>query len=262
MMDDLLRGNDQINDHVRASDGVDDDTVVQESTAAPAPGQATAPLVVNRPASGQTVTLDPAAGQTIVLNFDPAAAQVRIEGDDLVLAFDDNGDGVPDSRLVFLGLASPDAESATFQIGGSEINAALLVAQTVELAGQNDAPLDEVAAGPGATGGGGSTYSDNLGDILDLLVAQGVIPPVQLEFRLIELENEIFIPAEDVPAPDAPLVVLIHDETRGPGLPGARPVHAREPAGHGPAALRPRRVRGAQCHRRRQRQRPRHRRHR
>src|SRR3546814_19690878 len=42
-------------------------------------------------------------------------------------------------------------------------------------------------------GGGVTEYSDNLGDAIDLLVAQGVIPPVQLEFGLIELEAEILI---------------------------------------------------------------------
>jgi hypothetical protein len=216
MNDDLLHGN----DHIESADMASAEAMTPETAAQGAEtvvGQAGAAIVVNRPAPGQTVEIQSVPGQTYVLNFAPGSAQVQVDGDNFILAFDDNGDGTPDSQVVFLDLAGAvdSGNAPTFQVAGVDIGSEVLLGQALALAGQADAPLDEVAAGPGAAGSGVFAYSDNLGDILDLLVAQGVIPPVELEFRLIELENEIFIPAEEIPAPDAPPVVLIHDETPG-----------------------------------------------
>src|SRR3546814_2899869 len=64
-------------------------------------GQAGEAIVVERPAPGQTSEIQAAAGQTFVLNFPPDQAQVQIEGSDLILRFDDDGDGAADSRIVF-----------------------------------------------------------------------------------------------------------------------------------------------------------------
>src|SRR3546814_2211174 len=78
------------------------------------------------------------------------------------------------------------------------------------MAGQYDQlPYDETAAGPTAAGGGGSVYSDNLGDVLDLLAAQGVIPPVALQFGVPDPEDEIVLLGSEsepgtVPPPGAP----------------------------------------------------------
>src|SRR3546814_15549653 len=65
--------------------------------------------------------------------------------------------------------------------------------------------------------------SDNLGDAIDLLVAQGVIPPVQLEFGLIELEDEILIVEGEDTTPETtpsgvPDTTFSFDETPGSGL--------------------------------------------
>src|SRR3546814_16252223 len=81
------------------------------------------------------------------------------------------------------------AEEVSFQIGGATVPADLLVSQALALAGQEESPLD-VAAGNDALGGGGRAYDDNLGSILDLLIAQGVIPPTALQFGLIDLEDD------------------------------------------------------------------------
>ncbi|MGF1630383.1 MAG: type I secretion C-terminal target domain-containing protein [Kiloniellaceae bacterium] len=168
-------------------------------------GQAGEAITVNRPAPGQTVEIQTFPGQTYVLNFPPSQAQVRIEGDDFVLAFDDNGDGTPDSRIVFLDLVTvADAGNApTFQIAGVSIGSEVLIGQALALAGQDDVPLDDVAAGPDVIGGGTSLYSDDFGDPLALLSAQGVIPPTELQFGLIELEDEILLLEEDDLAPEA-----------------------------------------------------------
>src|SRR3546814_5682834 len=64
------------------------------------------------------------------------------------------------------------------------------------------ASLETAAGDTGPQGGGVTEYSDNLGDAIDLLVAQGVIPPVQLEFGLIALEDEILIVAGEDPTPE------------------------------------------------------------
>ncbi|MEQ9609573.1 MAG: hypothetical protein RLN99_18080, partial [Kiloniellaceae bacterium] len=163
-------------------------------------GQAGEAIVVDRPAPGQTVEIQTAPGQTYVLNFPPADAQVLVQGDNFVLAFDDNGDGTPDSQIVFLDLASvvEAGDAPTFQIAGNDIGADVLLGQALALAGQGEAPLDEVAAGEDAVGGGTSAYSDNLGDIIDLLNAEDVIPPTELQFDLIDIDDEILLEDEDL----------------------------------------------------------------
>ena len=191
MTDDLQRGDDLTPaPNAQASEQSGDQAIHPSNDQREvALGQAEAPLLVSRPAAGQSVVLDPAPDQIVVLNFDPAAAQVQVEAGNLVLGFDDDGNGSIDSRIVFLDLAAEGGESAIFQIAGTEIDSSVLVGQALALAGQDEAPLGDVAAGPGATSGGGSAYDDNLGNVLDLLVAQGVIPPTTLQFGLIDLED-------------------------------------------------------------------------
>jgi len=162
-------------------------------------GQAGEVIVVDRPAPGQTVEIQAAAGQTYVLDFPASAAEVQLEGRDFVLAFDDDGDGTADSRVVFRDLldVAESGDGPTFEIGGVDIDAELLAGHAVALAQEDEAPLDEVAAGPGATGGGASVYSENLGEVVDLLSAQGVIPPTALQFGLTDLEDQVTLLAED-----------------------------------------------------------------
>ncbi|WP_299397185.1 hypothetical protein, partial [Pelagibius sp.] len=172
-----------------AEDAGTDEALV-ESGAAEAVGQAQAPQVLTRPAPGDILVITDPAGQAFVLEFDPAAAQVFLDGDDLVLGFDDNGDGVPDSRIVFENLASDAAaEGTSFQVAGIDIAAGILVNQALALADTADSTL-ETAAGAPAIGGGATQYVDNLGSVIDLLVAQGVIPPTALEFGLIALDDD------------------------------------------------------------------------
>jgi Ca2+-binding RTX toxin-like protein len=167
-------------------------------------GQAGETISINRPAPGQTAEIQAVAGQTYVLNFLPGAARVRVVGDELVLGFDDDGDGAIDSRIVFLDMVDVAAAPAAplFQVAGITVGADALVRQALALEGE-DGTLDDVAAGPGALGGGGSAYDDNFGDVLDLLSAEGVIPPVQLAFGTLELEAEPVVP--DFPPP--PLLI-------------------------------------------------------
>src|SRR5690606_31581058 len=96
-------------------------------------GQAGEALVLQRPASGETVVVETAAGQSYVLDFAPTAAAVLIEGRNFVLAFDDDGDGAVDSRIVFRDLLEVVAagEGPTFEIGGVAVDADILLGQAV-----------------------------------------------------------------------------------------------------------------------------------
>src|SRR3546814_8374472 len=111
----------------------------------------------------------------------------------------------------FQNLAAAGAEEVSFQIGGATVLADLLVSQALALACQEESPLD-VAAGNDALGGGGSAYDDNLGSILDLLIAQGVIPPTALQFGLIDLEDD---PVGFNDEADGPITLTFRTETDG-----------------------------------------------
>src|SRR3546814_15169243 len=79
-------------------------------------------------------------------------------------------------------------------VAGEPIGVDLLIGNAQAFAqidqGGPGASLETAAGDTGPQGGGVTEYSDNLGDAIDLLVAQGVIPPVQLEFGLSALEDE------------------------------------------------------------------------
>jgi len=149
-------------------------------------------IPLQAPAAGETVTVGAQPGAVYALLFAPRDVTLRAEGDDLVLAFAAGQEG-EEGRLVFQDMAGTlEGDAAPlFRIAGTEVSAGELYGQSLLLAGAAAEGL-ETAAGENLLGGGGNVYSDNLGDILDLLVAQGVIDPTELSFRLIELEDEIF----------------------------------------------------------------------
>ena len=175
-------------------------------------GQAAEALVVTPPAAGEVQVVVPQAGATYLLNFAPQEVFLRGEGADLMLVFGDGGEGA--GRIVFQNLAELAAgeDAPSFQIGGIEVSAALLMEQAELLAGGEDAPAETAVEGEGAPGGGASTYSDNLGDALELLAAQGVIDPTQLQFGLIATENftgsESFLAATEEGAPEVGILVI------------------------------------------------------
>ncbi|MFZ2099215.1 MAG: hypothetical protein WAU86_01465, partial [Oricola sp.] len=179
-------------------------------------GQAGEAIVVSRPAPGQTVEIQAAAGQTYILNFPPADARIQVQGDNLILAFDDNGDGTTDSRVVFLDMvALADSGGApVLQVAGVDIPSDVLIAQALALAGTDEIPFD-TAAGP--LGGGVSVYSDDVGESIGLLDAEDVIPPTELQFGLIDLEDEItLLDVEGAGAPPLADTVLTAGERGDP----------------------------------------------
>ncbi|MCH9013679.1 MAG: hypothetical protein IIA68_11595, partial [Proteobacteria bacterium] len=151
------------------------------------------------PEPGQIIIIQAGLGQRFIINFDPAAAQVSVEGDNLVMTFANGG------QIVIQGLGGLITEpgAPTFSIAGVEIEAATLFSQAIALstgeAGPEAAATLEVAAGaePLPSGGVGLDESGP-GEPLDLLNAQGVIPPVEMEFGLIDLEPT------DLEAPNEP----------------------------------------------------------
>jgi hypothetical protein len=164
-------------------------------------GQATPePLVVNRPAPGitQQITLEP--GQPVLLNVPAEQALITIDGANFVLGFDDDGNGTMDSRVVFLNLVDQAASESPpqFVVGGQVIDSGLLISQTIALGGGNGEPIafDTAASPEPATGSGANVYNDDLGNTIDLLLAQGVIDPTSLVFTLPDPEPGL---AQDEP---------------------------------------------------------------
>ncbi|NIS29796.1 MAG: hypothetical protein GWN07_06300, partial [Actinobacteria bacterium] len=188
---------------------------------------------LGRPEPGEVVVLSAEAGQRYIVNFDPAAAQVTVEGDNLVLLFADGG------RIVIQGLGelagAPDAP--TFSIAGTEIAGGTLFAQAGALAAAEAGPeaaatLETAAAPAGPTSGGVGDYREDFDDLITLPDAQGVIPPVEMEFGLIELEpTEVLGEEEEAPAPVTEAVSFIHDETPGVQPDGSDPGPADDVAG-------------------------------
>jgi hypothetical protein len=144
---------------------------------------------VTEPEPGQVIVITAEGGVRYVIAFDPSAAQVVVEGDNLVLVFANGG------RIVFQGLGEfagrPDAP--IFEIAGTEVPGGTLMGQAITLAEGEAAPetpvtLETAAGGEGPQGTGATRYDDDLGDPIDLLDPQGVIPPVELAFGVPDLE--------------------------------------------------------------------------
>lgn len=192
-------------------------------------GQAT--RVINPPPAGQMETVRLAPGERFELAANPATVSLVVEGNNLLLGFDLDGNGTPDSFVILEDLIALAAggNPPVLMVAGEAISVDLLVGNAVAL-GQADqggpgVALETAAGGGGAQGSGASAYSDNLGDAIDLLVAQGVIPPVQLEFGVPELDDRITILLEENDPPLADPVLtpasLAADGGEGSGLPEA-----------------------------------------
>ncbi|KLN59811.1 hypothetical protein WH96_15615 [Kiloniella spongiae] len=160
-------------------------------------GQEATELSIDLPAVGTSQSITAQAGQRLQLNFDATQAAAVVDGKNLVLNFDLNGDGTPESSIVFENLAGDfgDGEAPVLVIDGTEVAASQLIGLVLAQAG--DLPLETAAgAGAGPTGGGGSVYSEDTGSVIDLLIAQGVIGPTELDFGLLGGIDEITDPAE------------------------------------------------------------------
>lgn len=194
MVDDLSQGftgSDAAADGAEAS-GAARIGIDQGSGAGRQAGQgAAAKVVVHQPAQGATLEYSNLAGRSFLLDFDPAAAEFLVDGRNVVLGFDNDGDDVIDSRIVFLDLVDAAAGDnvPSFLIGEVQIPVAQLIVQAQNLSGEGS-PI-ETAAAAETIGGGTSSYGDNLGDLLNLLLAQGVLGGTALAFGVPVLESSL-----------------------------------------------------------------------
>ncbi|MFD2207516.1 VWA domain-containing protein [Kiloniella antarctica] len=162
-------------------------------------GQEATDISVSLPAQGTSQSISTQAGQRLQLNFDATQAVAAVDGQNLILNFDIDQDGTPESSIVFENLAGDfaEGEAPVLVIDGTEVAAGQLI--NLVLAQAGELPLETAAgAGAGPTGGGGSTYDDNLGNSIDLLNAQGVIDPTELEFGLLEGIDDVTDPANGI----------------------------------------------------------------
>ncbi len=148
-----------------------------------------APITVDRPEPGETLTIEVVPGLRVVLEFNPAAAKFEVAGDDFVLTLEDGG------QIVFAGLvtAAQGANAPTIQIAGIDIGADVLMEQVLALTEQTQAEPIETAAGEVGEGdeaaesgsGGSSGYDDSFGELISGLTEQGTIGETELGFGLI-----------------------------------------------------------------------------
>ena len=215
MTDDLTRGYEGQEDiTAESAESTQESPVIAGSEGSPVMvGQATGVQNVARPASGQTVEIQAQPGETYNLDFAPGVAQVLLQGENFVLAFDDDGDGTPDSQIVFLDLVSVSdaANPPVFTVAGVTVGSDVLVNQAQALAGTGEIPLDTAAGQPGALGGGGSEYNDDLGSLIDLLTGQDGLGGVLGESSLLGngefFVEEVLLFGDD----DAPPPLLINE---------------------------------------------------
>ncbi len=164
------------------------------------------PLRINMPNNaGQIIKHYLEEGQQAIFNFDAGLATHRIDGNNLVLEFGHSESGISDRQVVLLDLVkqAQSGNSPILIINDVEVPANQLIAHT--LAFSSELETLETAAGSSTNlnSGGGSRYNDNFGEIIDLLDAQDVILPTELEFVLIEPTPDI-IPFEEIVLPEEP----------------------------------------------------------
>lgn len=155
-------------------------------------GQAGEVVIVERPATGRIVEIPVSPDRIYLLDFPAEQASVEVDSSDLTLTFDDNGDGIPDSRLVFVDLVTmaEGGEAPVFQLGEVWVDAQTLIDRAIALAGSAEAPLEDIAAGPGQNGGGVFSYSDDVGSTIDLLSGSSVIGGTTLQFDTPEPDDD------------------------------------------------------------------------
>ena len=164
------------------------------------------PLRINMPnIAGQIIEHHLEEGQQAIFNFDAALATHRIDGNNLVLEFGQSGSEIVDRQVVLLDLIKQahSGNSPILVINDVEVSANQLIAHTLAFSSEQETLETAAGSSTNLNSGGGSRYNDDFGDIIDLLDAQDVILPTELEFILIEPTPDI-IPFEEIVSPDEP----------------------------------------------------------
>lgn len=209
-----------------------DDTTPSESTASPSPegtaGEASSSgsgtvetIFLGPPPAGETLFVALQSGAVFVLDFALQTTSLRSEGGDLIFTFAETtsagaaGDGeTGKGKIVFKNLADAEGETPVFQIAGALYAVEDLVTVAQGLA-DPPAPLETAAADDagGLPGGGATSYSEDLGEAIDLLPVSGEAPlaSVSLPQRLEGFE----------PVASSSLLTLAPPVTTPPGATGA-----------------------------------------
>ncbi len=140
-------------------------------------------ITVDRPEAGETQTISVVPGLRVVLEFNPAAARVTVEGDDFILTLDDS------AQVVLAGLvsAAQDGDAPTIHTVGINIDAQVIVEQALALTEDEAEPIETAAGEDGEEDvgdGGSSHYDDTFGDLIAGLIKQGIIGETELGFGL------------------------------------------------------------------------------
>ncbi|WP_193367595.1 NosD domain-containing protein [Pelagibius marinus] len=118
-------------------------------------GQAQEPITVDRPQLGETVVVESAPGAVYQLEFAPEDVTFLVEGDNIIMTFDVDGDGAADSHIVFLGLAgmAGEPDAPTLMIAGVDYDISSLMAAAESLEEAREMAEAEVAGLPETAGG-------------------------------------------------------------------------------------------------------------
>ncbi len=172
-----------------------DDTTPSESSASPPPGGTAGDasssesgtvetIFLGPPPAGETLFVALQSGAVFVLDFALQTTSLRSAGGDLVFTFAGTTSGAAagngetgKGKIVFKNLADAEGETPVFQIAGELYAVEDLVTVAQDLA-DTAAPLETAAPDePGGLPGGGATsYSEELGDAIDLLPVSGEAP--------------------------------------------------------------------------------------
>ncbi len=140
------------------------------------------------PEPGQIIIIKAVLGQHFVIKFDPALAQLTVDGDDLVMTFP----GSPPGKIVIEDLAKlvEDSNEPTFDIDGNKIPGSTLISFTsTPSTDEGTSPTLDTAAGDDEPVGTGATQPEEFGEPApDPLDKQGVIPPVEGGSGLTDLD--------------------------------------------------------------------------
>jgi len=124
-----------------------------------------------KPAAGEQVTVAVVPNERIAVEFNPDDAQIVEEGDNLTFNF---SDGSSITLTGFVPLSLTDTPPSFVLSDGTVLAGNIVVASLRGVAPQD---LPEPAAGEEtAPGSGSNTYSDNFGNLIDGLQAQGPLP--------------------------------------------------------------------------------------
>ena len=132
--------------------------------------------LIHKPAPGEIIIIRAGPNQHYVINFDASAAQVRVEGDTLLLIFNDGG------QIAFENLAAfaPPENAPVFAIAGNEVPGGALFGKALAIAEGEVRPeaaatLETVAGAVRTPGRATAQSSDDAGEGQDVIDVNDIL---------------------------------------------------------------------------------------